>query len=80
LEFVRISEITNPTKIATGHGIKLLGYLNTKYGRTNWRKMKGICDVELENGEQWLAEIHWFEGHGIGKVDFRIKQQLERLF
>ena len=53
--------------IATGHGIKNLNRLNKVYGRTNWRKLKGICDVELEDGTILEAEVHWYEGHGIGK-------------
>jgi hypothetical protein len=35
--------------IATGHGIKNLNRLNKIYGKANWRKLKGICHVELED-------------------------------
>ena len=62
--------------IATGHGIKNLNRLNKVYGRTNWRKLKGICDVELEDGAILEAEVHWYEGHGIGKKEIKIKRYL----
>lgn len=62
--------------IATGHGIKNLNRLNKIYGKTNWRKLKGICHVELGNGTVLEAEIHWYEGHGIGKKEIKIKRYL----
>ena len=36
--------------IATGHGKKNLSRLNKIYGKANWRKLKGICHLELEDG------------------------------
>jgi hypothetical protein len=62
--------------IATGHGIKNLNRLNKVYGRTSWRKLKGICAVELEDGTILDAEVHWYEGHGIGKKEIKIKRYL----
>jgi hypothetical protein len=34
---------------------------------------KGTAQVELPSGRVRLAEIHWYEAHGIGKRDFKIK-------
>lgn len=62
--------------IATGHGIKNLKRLNKIYGEANWRKLKGICRVELEDGAVLEAEVHWYEGHGIGKKEIKIKRYL----
>jgi hypothetical protein len=62
--------------IATGRGIKNLNRLNKIYGKTNWRKLKGICRVELEDGSVLEAEVHWYEGHGIGKKEIKIKRYL----
>ncbi|MCL5421597.1 MAG: hypothetical protein M1461_03885 [Nitrospirae bacterium] len=53
--------------IATGHGIKDLNRLIKIYGKANWRKLKGICHVELEDGAVLEAEVHWYEGHAWGK-------------
>jgi len=44
--------------IATGHGIKNLNRLNKVYGKANWRKLKGICHVELKDGTVLEAEVH----------------------
>lgn len=62
--------------IATGHGIKNLNRLNKIYGKASWRKLKGICNVELKDGTVLEAEIHWYEGHGIGKKEIKIKRYL----
>jgi hypothetical protein len=62
--------------IATGHGIRNLNRLNKIYGKANWRKLKGICYVELEDGTVREAEVHWYEGHGIGKKEAKIKRYL----
>jgi len=32
-----------------------------------WRKRKGIAKVRLEDGATRLAEVHWYEAHGIGR-------------
>jgi hypothetical protein len=62
--------------IATGHGIKNLNRLNKIYGKANWRKLKGICYVELEDDAVLEAEVHWYAGHGIGKKEIKIKRYL----
>ncbi|MDP1758747.1 MAG: hypothetical protein Q8K77_03010, partial [Thermodesulfovibrionales bacterium] len=62
--------------IAIGHGIKNLNRLNKVYGTAHWRKLKGICHVELEDGTVLEAEVHWYEGHGIGKKEIKIKRYL----
>lgn len=62
--------------IAAGHGLRNLNRLNKVYGMTNWRKLKGICQVRLEDGAILEAELHWYEGHGIGKKEMKIKRYL----
>ncbi len=42
-----------------------------------WRKLKGVANVLLSNGTIRLAEVHWFEAHGIGKKKMRIKRYLD---
>jgi hypothetical protein len=77
-EFEIISEISDVEIIARGHGVRARSYLNRTYGRGRWRKLKGITLVKLDNGEIWLAEIHWYEAHGIGRKNFKIKRKIER--
>lgn len=68
--------IRNIETIASGHGIINSNRLNKIYGKANWRKLKGICRVELEDGAVLEAEVHWYEGHGIGKKEIKIKRYL----
>jgi len=39
--------------------------------------MKGVAVVELPDRVRAIAEIHWFEAHGVGNVDFKVKRLLE---
>ena len=73
VKFEIISEITNVETIAVGNSIRVLPILNRKYGKGRWRKKKGIATVRLKDGSFRLAEIHWYEAHGIGKRDLKIK-------
>jgi len=59
-----------------GRGIRELPRLNRQYGKGNWIKKKGISRVRLETGVILNAEIHWYEAHGIGKVEFKVKRYL----
>ncbi|MEK7332453.1 MAG: hypothetical protein AAB017_03665 [Nitrospirota bacterium] len=47
--------------IATGHGIKNLNRLNKMYGKASWRKLKGVCRIELDDGAVLETEVHWYE-------------------
>jgi len=38
--------------------------------------MKGIALIQEYNGDTYEAEIHWFEAHGVGKRDWKIKKRL----
>ena len=38
---------------------------------------EGVATVKLGDGTVWEAEIHWFEAHGIGRRDFKIKTVLQ---
>jgi hypothetical protein len=38
---------------------------------------KGVATVRLSDGRIRLAEVHWFEAHGIGKRKMRIKRYLD---
>ena len=41
------------------------------------RKMKGTATVRLPNGALRRVELHWYEAHGIGKRDLKIKRYLD---
>ena len=42
-------------------------------GELDWRKVKGVAQVRLPSGRIRLAEVHWYEAHGIGKKEFKLK-------
>ena len=75
--FEIIGELTDVEVIATGRGIHDLRRLTKKYGKGRWRKLKGIAQVRLIGGNIRLAEIHWYEAHGIGRRRLKIKQFLD---
>ena len=70
-------EITNIEIIAVGSSIREVGRLRKTYGAGRWRKLKGIATVSLSDGSICQAELHWYEAHGIGKKEFKIKRFLE---
>jgi hypothetical protein len=75
--FRLLGEITQIEVIAKGPAVKSRNRLSEKYGKGNWRKLKGTANVQLPNGAQRLVEIHWYEAHGIGKKDLKIKRFLD---
>jgi hypothetical protein len=69
--------ITNQETIAEGNVIRELKRLCDRYGGKNWRKKKGIGMVRLlPAGVTVQAELHWYEAHGVGKVEMKIKTLL----
>jgi hypothetical protein len=62
--------------IATGRGIRELPRLRRTYGPGRWRKRKGVA-IRLKDGAVRLAELHWYEAHGIGTYEHKIKRYLD---
>ena len=75
--FQTIGSVEGVQIIAVKHSIRDLKFLERMYGKGRWRKLKGIAKVQLENGRIRLAEIHWYEAHGIGKRQMKIKTYLD---
>ena len=76
-DFEIVGEIANIQVIARGHGIRELSRLNRTYGNANWRKLKGDATICLQNGRLRKVELHWYEGHGVGKREFKRKRYLD---
>jgi hypothetical protein len=55
-----------------------LARLRKLYGRARSRKLKAIARIELEDGSIHTAEVHWYEAHGIGRKEFKIKRFVTR--
>ena len=71
--FEILGEIENAETIATGTGVRVRALLNKVHGRGRWRKRKGFATVRLGGGTIRRVELHWYEAHGIGRRDFKIK-------
>ena len=77
MRFEVVGPITDVETIAAGPGVRVAALLRKAYGYGRWRKMKGTATVRLPNGVLRIAEIHWYEAHGIGKRDLKIKRFVE---
>ena len=73
MPFELLSEITNIEVIAIGSSIDDVARLRRLYGRGRWRKLKGIAIVRLDDGTVHVAEVHWYEAHGIGRRELKLK-------
>ena len=71
--FEIVSTIENVETIAKGSSVRVRQMLWKKYGKGDWKKKKGTATVKLRDGTHRLAEVHWYEAHGIGKRDIKIK-------
>ncbi len=76
-DFELCGEITGAETIAVGPSIRELPQLRKRFGHGRWRKRKGVANVRLGDGTIRLAEVHWYEAHGIGKVRMKIKHYLD---
>jgi hypothetical protein len=76
-DFRLSGELRDIKIIAVGRKIRELPVLRKRFGRGRWRKLKGVAEVALSDGRIRLAEVHWYEAHGIGKVRMKIKKYLD---
>ncbi len=76
MHFEVVGKIEQIEIIAIGGKIRDIMRLRKQYGHGRWRKLKGIADVRLQNGNLVKAELHWYEAHGIGKKKMKIKNIL----
>jgi hypothetical protein len=77
MNFEIIGEITEIETIALGSKIRDIARLRKMYGKGRWRKLKGVATVRLRSGRIRLAELHWYEAHGIGRKDMKRKRYLD---
>jgi hypothetical protein len=74
MHFEVLGSISDVEIIAVGSAIRDLRRLQKQFGKGRWRKLKGIASVRLEDGTIRIAEVHWYEAHGIGKRNQKIKR------
>ncbi|MEP7042706.1 MAG: hypothetical protein ABI843_06560 [Dokdonella sp.] len=55
----------------------MIGLISERDGRGTWRKRKRFAQIKLTDGWVGRAELHWYEGHGLGKFEFKTKRLIE---
>ena len=73
MDFEIVGKLTEIVTIASGTGVRDRVRLRRVYGLGRWRKRKGIASVRLPDRTIRLAEVHWYEAHGIGRKEFKLK-------
>jgi hypothetical protein len=76
VKFQLVSEIIEIELIAAGRSIREMKRLRKTYGGSRWRKLKGIASIQFSDGTIHQAEVHWYEAHGIGRKETKIKRIL----
>ncbi len=79
MTFEVVGAVEQVETIAAGPSLKLRSFLRKTYGPARWRKMKGVATVLLSNGQLRRVELHWYEAHGVGRRDLKIKRYVDRL-
>jgi len=77
MDFKVLSRIWNIETIAAGNAIREIKRLRRVYGLGRWRKRKGVAMVQLTDGTIRLAELHWYEAHGIGRHELESKDYVD---
>ena len=77
MSFEIVGDLQDVETIASGKGIRELRRLEKAYGRGRWRKRKGVATIRFSGGDEVKAEVHWYEGHGIGRKEFKIKRIID---
>lgn len=75
--FTLLSELSDQQTIAEGAAIRELPRLVKTYGAGTWRKRKGYALVELTSGPRRRAELHWYEAHGVGRKELKLKRYVD---
>jgi hypothetical protein len=76
MDFEILGEILHVEVIAVGASIRELARIEKAYGAGRWRKLKGFAHVRFSDGITARAEVHWYEAHGVGRKELKIKRLL----
>jgi len=74
MDFKIVGRVKDIEVIATGAAIRERKRLWKMYGKARWRKLKGNASIRFSDGTMCQAEIHWYEAHGIGAKEHKIKR------
>ena len=76
MDFEIVGQVDNIEPIAVGRGVGDRKRLNKLYGKGRWRKLKGFASVRLRDDTLHKAEVHWYEAHGLGRRELKLKLPL----
>jgi len=77
MAFEIVGSISHIEIIAIESDIREIEHLREQFGYGRWRKLKGRATIHLSNDTYRLAELHWYEAHGIGRRRMKIKRFLD---
>jgi hypothetical protein len=77
VHFTIVGRITEVETLAIGRSVRIRRHLVRTFGVGRWRKMKGNAMIRFHDGTLRRVELHWFEAHGIGRVYFKRKRNLD---
>ncbi|MGK5093757.1 hypothetical protein WDW89_17315 [Deltaproteobacteria bacterium TL4] len=81
IHHVRLSEITDIETIGKVKNPYVRDELNQKFGKAKWIYKKGTAKIELpDNGNIWIAEIHFFTAHGKDICKEVVKCLIKRIY
>jgi hypothetical protein len=71
-----VGAVTNIQVIAIGRSLRERKRLVKFYSSGRRRKLKGIAAIRLPDDTICPAELHWYEAHGIGRKEIKVKRLL----
>jgi hypothetical protein len=77
MDFDIISGLSDLRTIASGAGLRERRRLVRAYGPGWWTKRAGDALVRMRDGSIRRAELHWYESHGIGRREIKIRRFLD---
>ena len=77
MRFDIVGDVEGIEEIAAGPSVRVRARLKETYGDARWRKLKGTAHVRLRDETVRRAELHWYEAHGVGRKETKIKRFLD---
>ena len=77
IEFELVGEMADIETIAVNLSLRDRRQLSADHGGRRWRKLKGTGLIRFPNGEVLRAELHWYESHGVGRRELKVKRVLD---
>ena len=77
VHFEVVGDVEGTEQVAAGPSVRARVRLKKTYGGERWRKLKGTARVRLQDETVRRAELHWYEAHGVGRKETKIKRFLD---